>query len=86
MAEQESKEPNPSVTVLPPKPVRLSVNLAPDVAAALKELVNKRGTSITEEIRRAISVYKFFEEQTSAGRKVLVDGGGDGRLLEVKFF
>jgi uncharacterized linocin/CFP29 family protein len=64
-------------------PVRLSVNLAPDVAAILRQIMADRDESATETIRRAIAVLKFMEDQTAAGaRLALVQ---DGRLVEVKF-
>lgn len=62
--------------------VRLSINLAPDVAAALKDLVNRHGTSLTEEVRRAISLYKFTDDEIRNGNRLLVQR--DDSLLEIK--
>lgn len=53
--------------------VKLTVNLAEDVAQALKEMADRRGISITEAVRRAISTEKFIEDETAAGSKVLVE-------------
>jgi hypothetical protein len=64
--------------------VRLSINLAPDVAAALRDLTTRHRTTITEEVRRAISVYKFIDDQIRGQAKVLVEK--DGEQLEVRFF
>jgi hypothetical protein len=65
-----------------PLPVRLSINLAPDVAAALKELVSRHGTSLTEEVRRSISLYKFADDEIRSGSRLLVQRGDS--LLEIK--
>ena len=62
---------------------RLSVNVALDVADAIQALATKNSFSITEVIRRAVSVYKFLDEEASAGNKILVERGD--ALLEVKF-
>lgn len=45
--------------------VRLSVNLAPDVADALKNL--SKGMSITEGVRRAIAIWNFLESERAKG-------------------
>ncbi|MGL5829447.1 MAG: ribbon-helix-helix protein, CopG family [Angustibacter sp.] len=51
--------------------VRLSVNINDETEAALKELAAKKGTTVTEIVRRAVSVYKFVDEQTGDGQKTL---------------
>ncbi|WP_280389868.1 hypothetical protein [Nocardia wallacei] len=58
--------------------VRLSVNLSPDVAAVLHELMEKRGTTATETIRRAISVLYFLETETENGGELLLREPGIG--------
>ncbi len=50
-----------------PAPVRLSVNLAPDVAEALRHWSTSKGLSITEGIRRAIAVWNFMETEREKG-------------------
>jgi|GEM_PF-2819971 len=50
--------------------VRLNVNMNAQTADALRELAAKHGISFTEAIRRAISIYKFFDEEAEAGRKI----------------
>jgi hypothetical protein len=50
--------------------VRLSVNLNQETAAALKDLAQDQGLSMTEVIRRAISVYNFVVDEHDAGRKI----------------
>jgi hypothetical protein len=53
--------------------VRLSINLAPDVAQALRTMAQRQGVSITEAVRRAISTEKFFRDEAEKGSKVLVE-------------
>lgn len=52
--------------------VRLNVNLNHETADAIKELAEERGISVTEAVRRAISLYKYVEDQTNEGRKIQV--------------
>lgn len=54
------------------KIVRLNVNLNNETAEALKALADERGISVTEAVRRAISVYKYIEDEVSAGHKVQI--------------
>src|SRR5262249_11393520 len=49
-------------------PVRLSVNLGAQPAAALLELMDRKDISATEAIRRALSVWKFIEDERERGR------------------
>ncbi|MFI5710215.1 ribbon-helix-helix protein, CopG family [Kribbella sp. NPDC051620] len=63
-----------------PAIVRLSVNLAADVADVLRSLAGRRGLSLTETIRRAIAVLKFVEDEVEQGNKLaVVETGADGR-------
>src|SRR5512134_2119433 len=66
--------------------VRLSVNLAADVAATLKDNARRKSISITEAIRRAIAVWAFLEEAKREGNRIaLIEdlGGGKERLREI---
>jgi hypothetical protein len=62
---------------------RLSVNVALDVGEAIDELAKRHGTTITDVIRRAVSTYKYIDDETAAGAKILVER--DGTIREVKF-
>jgi hypothetical protein len=62
---------------------RLSVNVALDVADAIEELADRHNTTITDVIRRAVSVYKFIDDEVAGNGKILVERGGTVR--EVKF-
>lgn len=50
--------------------VRLNVNLNAETAAALRELAEERDISFTEAVRRAISVYKYMNDETQSGRHI----------------
>ena len=52
--------------------VRLSINLSIEAVETLKELVDRKGVTITEGIRRAIVVWKFVEDETSRGNQIAV--------------
>lgn len=67
-----------------PDVVRLSVNLSPDVADALKNYAARKGTTITEAVRRAVSYLAFFEKETDAGGEILVRSQ-KGQVDQVKF-
>lgn len=50
--------------------VRLSVNMNPETAAALKEFAASKHLSYTEAIRRAIAIAKYIDDEVQDGRKV----------------
>ncbi len=62
-------------------PVRLSVNLGAQPAAALRELMNRKEISATEAIRRALSVWKFIEDEREQGRGFAVLDTEDGKRV-----
>ena len=42
---------------------RLSVNINDECKAALTEVAARRGVSVTEAVRQAISIYKFVDDE-----------------------
>jgi hypothetical protein len=54
-----------------PEVVRLSVNLHKGTSDVLQNLAKRQNLSITETIRRAISIYKFVMDEQRQGRKIL---------------
>jgi hypothetical protein len=50
--------------------VRLSVNMNPETAAALKSFASKKHLSYTEAVRRAIAIAAYIEEEVEEGRKI----------------
>lgn len=72
----------------PPPPItRLSVNLAPDVAAELRRLAAARDCSITEMTRRCIAVMSLVERERAQGNRLgIIEPGRSGeRLRELVF-
>jgi hypothetical protein len=63
--------------------VRLSVNLNPDLADELKQYAGSKGISITEAVRRAITVLTFVEKAQSRGASLHLEEGG--ALKEILF-
>lgn len=53
--------------------MRLSVNLSPDVADALRELAHRRGKTITEVIRDAIATEKFLDDEQRKGGDIIIE-------------
>lgn len=53
---------------------RLNVNVNDATAAALRDLAAEEGTTVTEIVRRAVSVYKFFDDARDQNKTIqLVD-------------
>jgi hypothetical protein len=56
--------------------VRLSVNLSPEVADDLKGYASRKGISVTEAVRRAITVLTFVEEAQARGASLHLEENG----------
>ncbi|MCT2279890.1 ribbon-helix-helix protein, CopG family [Micromonospora chalcea] len=54
-------------------PVRLSINLSAEAAEAIRAITARRGITITEAIRRAISTHKYVDDAAERGAKILVE-------------
>ncbi|MFG1921235.1 CopG family transcriptional regulator [Cryptosporangium sp. NPDC048952] len=69
------------------RPARLSVNLGSGPAEALRELMASKGISATEAIRRAISVWRFIEDEQGRGNRIAVIETAQGKqnVREVLF-
>jgi Ribbon-helix-helix protein, copG family len=52
--------------------VRLSVNLSLETAEIFRSLIDRKGLSISEGIRRAIAVWKFVEDERARGNQIAV--------------
>jgi predicted transcriptional regulator len=66
------------------KVIKMSVNLSADVVKALKELAEKRGSTMTEVLRQAIGTEKFIEEVNEDEGKILVEDK-KGRVRQLVF-
>jgi hypothetical protein len=63
--------------------VRLSVNLSPTVFGVLKSYADRKGISVTEAVRRAISVLKYIDDAQDRGASLNIEEGGS--LKEIQF-
>ncbi len=62
--------------------VKLTFSLHQDVAQAMKDISTKRGTSMTEVLRQAISNEKYFQDASERNEKILVEDKS-GKLRRV---
>lgn len=63
--------------------VRLNVNLNAATADALKRLSDEQGVSLTEVVRRAISVYKFIDDERRSGHRIQTTDPAKGEVREL---
>ncbi|MHD0301845.1 ribbon-helix-helix protein, CopG family [Rhodococcus erythropolis] len=65
------------------KPIRLSVNMNNETADALREIAEHYGVSVTEAVRRAVSVAYFVEHETWEGNTVQIEDPKTGKVREL---
>ena len=65
--------------------IKISANLSEEVISALKEIARKRGISLTEALRQAISHEKYFLDAKEDNKKVLVEDTKSGKIRELVF-
>jgi hypothetical protein len=63
--------------------VKISANLSVAVVEALKDIAARRGISMTEALRQAISHEKYFQDAIDQDQKILLEEPKSGRLREV---
>jgi hypothetical protein len=63
--------------------VKISANLSTAVVEALKDIAARRGVSMTEALRQAISHEKYFQDAIDEDRRILLEDPKSGRLREV---
>lgn len=63
--------------------VRLNVNLNAATADALKRLSDDLGVSLTEVVRRAISVYNFIDDERRKGHRIQTADPEKGDVREL---
>jgi hypothetical protein len=63
--------------------VRLSVNLSPLAADTLKEYAGRKGISVTEAVRRAISILSYIDKAQERGASLNVEEAG--AMKEIQF-
>lgn len=64
--------------------IKMSVNLPADVVKVLKELAEKRDTTMTEVLRQAIGTEKFIDAVNKEKGKILIEDK-KGRLRQLVF-
>jgi len=63
--------------------VRLSVNISPIVADTLKSYAGRKGVSVTEAVRRAISILSYIDDAQARGASINIEEAG--KLKEIQF-
>ena len=66
------------------KTVKLTVTLSEEVVNALKDMAEVDGTSVTEQLRRAISTQKWLHDVKRRKDRILVESEA-GVTREVQF-
>jgi len=61
--------------------VKLTVNLSDEVAAALKVMAARNDTTLTNELRKAISAWKWLDDERLKGGVLLMET--DGRTRQI---
>jgi hypothetical protein len=65
-------------------PEKLTLRLAPDVRIALEWIANKKGVTLGEVIRQAITHEKFLTEEVDRGSAIIIEDKS-GRLKQLVF-
>ena len=66
------------------KIIKMSVNLSSEVIDVLRELAQKRGTTMTDVLRQAIGTEKFIDEVNEDGGKILIEDK-NGKMRQLVF-
>lgn len=62
--------------------VKVTVNLPEDAVEAIREIAARRGTTVTEALRRAIESEKFLDQEIRNDSKILLEKA-DGSIRQV---
>jgi hypothetical protein len=65
------------------KIVRLNVNLSTEVADALRQTTRRNGLTLTEGVRRAVSIWKLLDDAARRGERIEVVDPESGRTREL---
>jgi hypothetical protein len=49
---------------------KLTVNLSPEIVEVLRQLAERDGTTMTEELKKAIAQRKYFLDKVDAGNEI----------------
>jgi metal-responsive CopG/Arc/MetJ family transcriptional regulator len=58
---------------------RVNVNFSENAYKTLEDLAERKGKSMSEVLRDAIALEKWFQDTTETGGKVVVEQGGQAR-------
>jgi hypothetical protein len=64
--------------------VRMTVKLSPQAAEALKTISDERGITLTEALRRGISIHSYIHEAVKRGA-IIMAKEPDGSVKELIF-
>jgi hypothetical protein len=68
-----------------PELTRVTVNLMPRAAEAMRLAARREELSQTDTINRALQVYDFLSARNAAGFRFLLTNPDDGAITEVEF-
>lgn len=57
---------------------KLTVNVSEELVEMLRELAERNGSTMTEEIKKAIQDRKYFADKIAAGNEVLLEREVEG--------
>ena len=63
---------------------RLSININDETAQALRELADESGTTVTEVVRRAVSVYKFFDDARDEVKTIQLVSPNEEKVTQIQ--
>ena len=66
-----------------PQTARLNININADTNATLRSAMDQYGISMTEAVRRAVAIYRFFEESREEGQTIQLVGP-DNTVTQVR--
>ena len=63
--------------------MRMNIELSDELAETVRSLAKKRNTSVSDVVRRAISLDNFFEEELSEGNIVILKNKNSDKMRDV---
>jgi len=64
---------------------RFNLKLSPKVMKTVKQIAADEGISITEAMRRAISILNYVHRTKKNGERIFIEEGSTGKVREVEF-
>ena len=64
---------------------RLNLHLSASVMTTVRTIAAEEGITMTEAIRRAISMLSYVHETRSRGARIFVEEGSTGKVREIEF-